>query len=287
MLERVAIVRYIIIVVVGIGEERVACGKHIACREVGRWQQGLAWVLDYKQALILVVAQVLTQFVAQIGVCVPIAHNLHGLGASYATMIGSYYHLTVHLCQLAEEITYHRVAEPRQGYRAVGTLIIGQLANHLRFGAGVTQHIYEVEHHYVKRVLAYLIHLLHQLVGIGLGVYLVVGKRFLAAIALKLGAYQWFFVQVLTLLLVFIHPKIGEHLLNLVWHQSAEDGVAGILGGCGQDAEIQVFVDIEVLAELLRQHSPLIVAEVIEHHKEHLLAIAKLGEHLSLKYLWR
>jgi hypothetical protein len=55
MLEGVAVVRYIVIIVVGIGEERVACGKHIAGREIRRRQQSLARILDNKEALVLIV----------------------------------------------------------------------------------------------------------------------------------------------------------------------------------------------------------------------------------------
>ena len=285
MLERVAIVRYVVIIVVGIGKERVARGKHVAGREIGLWQHGLAGVLNHKQALILVVPQVLTQLVAQVGVGVAVAHNFNGLGATYTAVVGSYNHLAIHLSQLAEEIADNRMAEPREGYRAIGTLVVGQLAHHLRFGTGVAQHVDKVKHHYVERVLIYLVHLLHQLIGIGLGVYLVIRKSFLAAIALQLGTDERLFVQVLTLLLVFIHPKIGEHLLYLVGHQTTENGVACILRSGGQYAVIHILVDIKILAQLARQHTPLVVAEVIEHHQEHFFTHIEHGEHLGFKYL--
>ena len=179
------------------------------------------------------------------------------------------------------------MAEPRQGYRTVGTLVVGQLTHHLRFGTGVAQHVDKVKHHHIQRVLLYLLHLLHQLVGIGLGVYLVIRKSLLTAIALQLGTNQRFLVQVLTLLLVFIHPEVGEHLLYLVRHQTTEDGVACILRGGGQDAVIHVLVDIKVGTQFARQHAPLVVTEVIEHHQEHLLARIEHGEHLGFKYLGR
>lgn len=46
MLERVFVVRDIIIVVVGIGEEAVAGRKHVGGADVRRWQEGFAWLVN-------------------------------------------------------------------------------------------------------------------------------------------------------------------------------------------------------------------------------------------------
>ena len=103
MLERITIVTHIIIIIVGIGEERIACRKHITPREVRHRQLGLLRLLDDVEAL-LVVRQIRTQFVAQVRVSVSVAHNLHRLGASDTAMIRRHNHLAVGLCYQFEEI---------------------------------------------------------------------------------------------------------------------------------------------------------------------------------------
>ena len=103
MLEGVAIVGHIVVVVVGIGEERVACGEDVARREVGGRQQRLLWLFDHEETLI-VVGEVLTQLITQVGVGVPVAHNLHWLRTADAAVVGGHNHLAVGLCQQFEEV---------------------------------------------------------------------------------------------------------------------------------------------------------------------------------------
>ena len=103
MLEGVAIVGHIVVVVVGIGEECVASGEHVARREVGGRQEGLLWLFHHEEALV-VVGEVLTQLIAQVGVRVPVAHDLHGLCTADAAMIGGHDHLAVSLGQQLEEV---------------------------------------------------------------------------------------------------------------------------------------------------------------------------------------
>ena len=43
---------------------------------------------------------------------------------------------------------------------------------------------------------------------------------------------------------------IGEEACYLVGHESAEDGVACVLCGCGQYAEVDIFVDVVVLSDV-------------------------------------
>ena len=84
----------------------------------------------------------------------------------------------------------------------------------------MTQHVDEIEYHHVQVVLPQVRHLLHQLVGIGRIVHLVIREGVLLAIAVQLCLNKWCFVQVLTFLLVFVYPEIGKHLCNLVGHQA-------------------------------------------------------------------
>ena len=175
--------------------------------------------MDGKQVLI-VVTQVLTQLITQVGIGIPVAHNLHGLRTADTAVIGGDDDLAILLCQLTEEFGDDRMAEPGERDRTVGTLIVGELAHHPRLRTGVTQHIDEVEHYDVQIVLPEVRHLLHQLVGIGRVVHLVIREGVLLAIAVQLRLNERCLVQVLAFLLVFIHPEVGKHLGNLVGHQT-------------------------------------------------------------------
>ena len=105
----------------------------------------------------------------------------------------------------------------------------------------------------------------------------------MTTVALQLSADERFLVEVLALLLVFVDPQVGEHFRYLVGHQSGEDGVAGILCRRGQDAAVDILVNLELIANLALQHLPLVVAEVVEHDEKHLLALIEQGEHLGLE----
>ena len=282
MLEGVAVVGDIIIVVVGIGEEVVARSKDVARRQVGRGQEGLGGVLDDKEVL-GVIGQILAQLVAQIGIGVAVADNLDGIGSPNATVVGGDDDAVVSLCQQAEQIGDDRMAEPRQGDGTVGRLVISQLAHHLRLSTGMGEHVDEVEDDDVEVVLLQRVQLLQQLVGLLRGVDLMIGEGVMAAIAFQLGADERFLVEVLALLLVLVDPQVGEHSGYLVGHQSGEDGIAGILRRRGQDAAIDVLVNFKLITNLALQHLPLVVAEVVEHNEEHLLALIEQGKHLGLE----
>ena len=103
MLEGVTIITHIIIIIVGVGEEGVACRKDITGREVGHGQEGLLRLFDDEKALV-VVGQVLAQLVAQVRVGVTVSHDLHGLGTADAAVVGGDDDLVVRLCQLLEEV---------------------------------------------------------------------------------------------------------------------------------------------------------------------------------------
>ena len=111
MLERVLVIGDVVVVVVWIGKERVACGKDVGCREVGRWQLCVSGVLDDEEVL-GVVAQVLAEFVAQVGVCVAVADDFYRFGAAYGAVVGCDDDFIIGLCYASEELCYLRMAEP-------------------------------------------------------------------------------------------------------------------------------------------------------------------------------
>ena len=180
---------------------------------------GLTWFLDHKDFLRLV-RQVLAKLIAQIGVGIAVAYNLHGIVGTYRAVIGGDDDTIVRLCQLTEQVGNDRMAKPRQGNASVGTLVVSQFAHHLRLRTGMRQHVDEVEHHHVQVVLAQRVQLLHETVGILRRIDLMVREGVLSAIALQLGADERFFVQVLAFLLVLVHPQLGKHLGYLLGHQT-------------------------------------------------------------------
>ena len=139
----------------------------------------------------------------------------------------------------------------------------------------MTEHVDEVEHHDIQVILLQRTELLQQLVCISLVVDFMIGERVLASVTFHLCPDKRLFIQVLALFFVFIYPEIREHLSNLIGHQAAEDGIAGILGGCWQDAVIQILFHFKLLTEFRGKHAPLVITEIIEHYQEYLLAFVE------------
>ena len=277
MLEGVLVVGHVVVVIVGIGKETVACGKDIAGADIGRRQMGLTWVLDDEEVLV-VVGEILAELVAEVGVGVAVADNLHWFAGAHRTMVGGYYHAIVAAGKQFEEFGDCRMAEPTEGDTAISRLGVGQLAHHLRLGAGMTEHVDEIEHHNIDVVLCQLWIALKIAFGTSDVVHLIIREGVVAAETLYLCADEGLLVDVLAFLLVFIHPKVGEHARNVVGHKSAEDGIAGILCGGGQDAAVELLVDVETVGEFGRKDTPLVVAEIIEDDEEDLLAGIDGGE---------
>ena len=115
----------------------------------------------------------------------------------------------------------------------------------------MTEHVDEVHHEHVEVVVLQVVQLLQEAVAGSRVVHLMIGEGVLAAVAVEEGLDERSFIQVLPFLLVLIDPQFGEHLGNLVGHESAEDGIPCILCGGGQDAHIQLFLDVEQVTDLL------------------------------------
>ena len=272
MLEGILVVRNVVIVVVRIGEEGVSVGKNIRCTQVGSRQLCPFRVPDGEN-LLGIAGQVLAQLVAQVGIRVAVADDLDGLRGADASVVGGNHHLAVILRQSSEQFREHRVAQPALRDAAVGTLRIGELAYHLRFRPGMREHVDEVDYQHVQVLLPAFVVVLHKPVGALRIVHLVIAEAVSFAVSVEHRLYQRLLVQVLALLLVFIHPELREHLGNPVGHQTAEDGVPGVLRGSRQDAHIHILVYVEQLADVSRQHLPLVVSEVVYHDEEHLLPL--------------
>ena len=143
----------------------------------------------------------------------------------------------------------------------------------------------EVDDEHVKRGGVEAAHLAEQTVGGWRVAHFVVGERFAAAEAFELFGDEAFLVLVFAFVLLFVDPQVGIEFLDLQWHESGEQRVAGVLRRCGQDAVVQVFVDGEVVAQLPAQQAPLVQPEVVEHQNEHLLPRVEQGEHLPAEHV--
>ncbi len=75
MLEGILVILYVVIIIVGIGKEIIACGKDVGGAQVGTGQSGFVRV-TYLKHFLLVVGKALAQLVAQVGVCVLVSHHL-------------------------------------------------------------------------------------------------------------------------------------------------------------------------------------------------------------------
>ena len=91
VLEGVAVVTDVIVVVVRISEKVALSGKNEGRTEVGLGKENLLGIF-YLEDFFQVVFQVLAVFVAQVGVHLTIAQNLHGLIDVGGAMVGGNLH---------------------------------------------------------------------------------------------------------------------------------------------------------------------------------------------------
>ncbi len=131
VLEGILVVLHIIVVIIRIGEETVARGKYIRGTQVRCRQLGTLRLLDGENFLALV-SQILAQLVAQVGVRIAVAYNLDRFRCPDAAVVGGEHYLVIALRKELEELGENRMAEPALRDAAVGTLVVGKLAHHLR-----------------------------------------------------------------------------------------------------------------------------------------------------------
>ena len=61
-------------------------------------------------------------------------------------------------------------------------------------------------------------------------------------VSVKLCLDERRFVEVLAFFGIFIHPQLRKHPGDDVRHESAEDGISCVLGGCRQYAAIETLL---------------------------------------------
>ena len=130
MLEGVAIVLHVVVVVVGIGKERVSRSEGVGRAHIGSRQLSFFGRFDGED-LFGVVVEVLSQFISQIGVGVAVTDDLDGLLTTDGTMVSGKDDAVIALRQQSEKLADDRVAEPALRDAAVGSLVAGEFAYHL------------------------------------------------------------------------------------------------------------------------------------------------------------
>ena len=145
------------------------------------------------------------------------------------------------------------------------------------------EHVYEVDDYHIQVVVFQLIILVKKFVGSHGVVDLMIAEGVVTTISVELSLYEGCLVEVLAFFLFLVYPQVWKHLGYLVWHQSTEDGIARILGGSGENAHIHIFLDVEEVTDVMCQHFPLVVAEIVDNDEENFLALVEVREYLGLE----
>ena len=141
-------------------------------------------------------------------------------------------------------------------------------ADDVRFGAGMREDVQEVIDDHREVGVVNPLDVVDQLAA-RLGAHQFVEGVF---VVLAAGGHQplqkLFFVLVFASLLVVVEPLVGHQLVDGQRHQSREYGVAGVLGGRGQDSAVEIVLRHVVIASQQRgDRPPLVVAEVVDQQQ--------------------
>ena len=99
------------------------------------------------------------------------------------------------------------------------------------------------------------------------------------AVPAEVLAEQFALVLVLVALLVLVDPVLWVFALDFRRQQSGEHGVAGELGGGGQEGVVDIVAfDAQVLLQQWLDGLPLVVAEVVDDDEEHRVVAFEQGE---------
>ena len=122
MLEGTFIEGGVVIVVVGVSKEAVAEGQHVGAAEVGAGQLHLLRRAQFNHFALLV-AEILADLEAQVGVGLPVADDFHRGVDLHAAVVGGDDDAVAAAGDLAEELANGGVAEPAERDAAEGGLV--------------------------------------------------------------------------------------------------------------------------------------------------------------------
>ena len=111
MLECIPIIRDVIIIIIRISEKVIIHRKNIFTAQVWRRQTHLLWISNVKD-LFGVIIQILTHFVAQIGIRVPVANDLLRTVDTNRPVIRCNHDFTTFLRQTFEQFKRSRMLKP-------------------------------------------------------------------------------------------------------------------------------------------------------------------------------
>ena len=106
-----------------------------------------------RKHILCAVGKVLTELIAQICICIAVSDNLHRFITADGAVVRGQHNGVIALSQAFEEVGDDRVAQPGERDGAVGTLVVGELPYHLRLGAGVGEHVDEVDDNNIEVVV--------------------------------------------------------------------------------------------------------------------------------------
>ena len=282
VLEGVAVVLGIVVEVVWVAEEIVSGTEHITAAYVWAWQSDSLWLVDDKDVF-AVATECFSDLVAEVGIGIFVADDPDWVFDAYCAVVCGDDDLVSEFGDTAEEFVGRRMAEPTECEASVGGFVVGEFAHHPALCSGMGEHIDEIEYDDVERGTERAELGDDALAEVAL-VDLEIGVGVVSAEAVELGLYEVFLVEVFTLVIVFLHPERGVHLLYLEWHQAGEDGIACVLGGGGEDREVLPFVgNGEEIGEEGLDGLPLVVSEIVDDDKKDLFAVVKHGEEDALE----
>ena len=109
MLEGVAIELCVVVEVVGVRKEVLSRAEDITAADIRTRQTYLLWTGDLKAVLRLAV-ECFADFVAQVGIGVLVADDLHRIGHARSAMVGGEYDFVAQGSNTAEHLGCRRVA---------------------------------------------------------------------------------------------------------------------------------------------------------------------------------
>ena len=134
MLEGVAVELCVVVEIVGICKEVVACAEHITTADIRTRQSYLLWTGNL-EAVFGTAIEGFAYLVSEIGIGILVTNDLHGIVHACGAMVGGEHYLIAECSNSAEHLRRRRVLKPTEGEAAVGCLVVGQFAHHFAIGA--------------------------------------------------------------------------------------------------------------------------------------------------------
>ncbi len=197
-----------------------------------------------------VVVEVSSRLVAQVGRRFAVAYDLDGVVYPDGAVVGGDDDGVSPLGKHLEDGVEVGVFEPGAGEGAEGRFVFGKLADDLRFRPRMRQDVEEVVDDHREIGVVDVPDVVDEPPA-RFGAYEFVERRpppF--ARRLQLAHQELLLVFVFASLLVVVQPAVGHELVDGQRHQPGEEGVAGVLGGCGEDAAVEIFrLDVIVVVQ--------------------------------------